>query len=94
MAFGGDVSDEVMWTRVNGDGRMHPFGMHKVVNRRETEVLNCVSSDENHPRRWVLLRDGEYQIWVQGRYKQEYGYGLQADEKVSEAERDAITLKQ
>lgn len=94
MVMGGDVPDAAYWVEVGGDGRAHPYGMYKLVNQREIEVTNSITTTEKNPRRWVILRDGEYEVWVLQRYEAEYGYQLQPDERVSPAERDAIDLKQ
>lgn len=68
--------------------------MHKKVNRNDIEVVNSVTDDENHPKRWVLVRDGEYQVWVRVAEADEYRYELQPEECVLEAELEAISLKQ
>lgn len=94
MVYGGDVPDDAHWVQVNGEGRIHPYGMHRMVNRKAIDVVDRISTDDKTSRRWVLLRDGDYEVWGKQRYEQEYGYELQDDERVSEAERDAITLKQ
>lgn len=94
MFSGRDTPDDAYWVEVDGDTRIHPYGMHKTVNRRDVEVVHCVSDDENHPRRWVIVRDGEHEAWVMKRYEDEYGYDLTPDEQVSEVEVEAITLKQ
>jgi hypothetical protein len=89
-----EFPEDAHWVAVNAEGRIHPYGMHRMVNRRDVEVTASVSTDSNNPRRWVLVRDGGYEVWVMQRYQSEYGYELQPDEQVSTAEFDAITLKQ
>ncbi|MDT3434663.1 hypothetical protein [Haloarcula sp. 1CSR25-25] len=89
-----DIPDEAYWVEVDGDGRTHPCGMHKWVNLKTVDLVHSISSEENAPKRWVLLTDGSHQAWVWGADLEEYGYSLQPDERVSDAELEAITLKQ
>jgi hypothetical protein len=89
-----EVPDERYWVEVGSDRRMHPYGLHKVVNFPDVEVVDSISDEDNHPKRWVLLRDGSYEVWVEVAAEEECGYPLQPAEQVSAAERHAITLKQ
>ena len=85
---------EAYWVEVGGSREFHPYGMHRLVNLRGVEVVNSVTDDERHPRRWVLVRDGGHEVWVQRRHEDEYGYPLRPAERVSDRELEAITLKQ
>lgn len=89
-----DLPADAYWVEVDGDGRIHPYVVYRMVNRSDIEVVDSVTTDGNSLRRYVLLRDGEYEVWVVQRHNQEYGYALRDDEQVSKAEREAITLKQ
>lgn len=89
-----DTPDEAYWVEVSGDGRRHPYGMHKTVNLDDVEVVNCISDDDRHPKRWVIIRHGKHEAWVQVAEKDEYGYEVSQEERVSETELEAITLKQ
>ena len=93
MSFPGEASDEQYWVEIGGNGRMHPYGMHKTVNQRTLDVVNYISSSNNHPLRWVFVRNGAHEAWVIRKYRDEYGYPLQPEERVSDAELDAITIK-
>ncbi len=73
---------------------MKSYAMFKTVNLDCIEVTNCVSDSENYAIRWVFIRDGEYEAWVKVPHVEEYGYEIQPDERVSEAELEAIILKQ
>lgn len=89
-----DTPDEEYWVEVDGDRRTHPYAMHRTVNQDEVEVVSSISDDDNHPKRWVIVRDGEHEVWVQVAELDTYGYELQPDEQVSDAELEAISLKQ
>ncbi len=89
-----DMPDEAYWVEVGGDGRIHPYGMHKMVNRDDVEVVNVVSDEDNHPKRWVIVKDGKHSAWVKKSEHEEYGYEVQPDERVSDAKLEAIELKQ
>lgn len=67
--------------------------MHKTVNRNAVEVVSSVVDDDNHPKRWVIVRVGTHEAWVRVADADEYGYPLRPAERVSEAELEAITLK-
>lgn len=84
---------EQEWVNVETGKRRHPYDMHKTVNQASIEVVSSESDDENHPKRWVWVRDGEQQVWVKANALDEYGYELQPEERVSEAELAAIQLK-
>ncbi len=88
-----DTPDEAFWLEVGGEGRLHPYAMHRHVNRDDVEVVSVVSDEENHPKRWVVIQDGEYRCWVKVTSQDEYGYELRTDEQVSDAELEAIALK-
>lgn len=89
-----DTPDEEYWVEVGGDGRRHPYAMHRTVNRNDVEVVNSVTDEDRNVKRWVIVRDGSYEVWAKVAEQDEYGYPLQPDEQVSAAEVDAITLKQ
>lgn len=89
----GDPSDEEYWLSVGTDREIHPYGMHKKVNRDDVEVVHCVSDDRS-PRRWVLVTNGQHEAWVMRKFLGEYGYDVRPDERVSNDELEAITLKQ
>lgn len=88
-----DTPDDAYWTEVGGDSRLHPYGMHKTVNRNAVEVVKAVVDDNNNPKRWVLVRDGTHEAWVRIADADEYGYPLRPAELVSKAELKAINLK-
>lgn len=95
-----ETPDDVYWVQVNtdtdedgsGEG-VHPYAMHREVNRRDVDVINCVSDSDNHPRRWVVVRSGEIEVFVIRKYMHEYGYALTDAERVSDVEVEAINLK-
>ena len=89
-----DVPAEAYWVEVGGEGRIPPFGMYKTTNLDSVEVVNSVTNENGNPRRWVFVRDGEHEVWVKAAQRDEYGYELRPDERVSEAELEAIGLKQ
>lgn len=88
-----DTSPEQYWIKVGSDQRKHPYAIHKTVNRNDVEVVHSISDDENHPKRWVILRDGTLEAWVRVADQDEYGYEIQPDERLSEAELEVINLK-
>lgn len=79
---------------VGGDRLMSSYSMFKTVNLDFIEVTNSVSDSDNYAIRWVFIREGEYEAWVKVPHVEEYGYEIQPDERVSEAELEAIVLKQ
>lgn len=87
------VPEENKFVNITKGTRMHPFGMHKLVNLNTVEVVQSVTDDDNHPRRYVLLEDGDYEVWVKRKDKEDYGYELQDDERLPQSEFDAIVLK-
>lgn len=89
-----DFPEEEHWTEVGGEGQLNPYSMHKIVNQNTVEVLECISDEDRSPQRWVFIRDGEYEVWVKEKYKDEYGYELQPEEQVSESQLEGIKLKQ
>lgn len=93
MFLDNNTPDEAYWMEVGGDGRIHPYAMHREVNRNDVEVVSSVTDEDNHPKRWVLIKDGTYEAWVQAAETDEYGYHPQPEERVSESELDAISLK-
>lgn len=93
MGFPGEASEEQYWVEIEGDGRMLPYGMYKTVNRRDIDVVHKRFSPDDNVRCWVLVRNGAHEAWVIKKYRDEYGYPLWPEERVSEAELDAITIK-
>lgn len=89
-----DVPEGAYWIEVGGEGRISPYGMFKTTNLSTVEVVNSVTDGEGHPRRWVFVRDGHHEVWVRAAERDEYGYELRPDERVSGAELEAIDLKQ
>lgn len=89
-----EVPDEAYWVEVGGESRITPYGMHRFVNQNEVEVVNSITDEDNHPKRWVVVRDGQHEAWVKAADQDEYGYEVRPDERVSETELEAITLKQ
>lgn len=85
---------EEYWIQVGGEGRMHPYSMHKTVSQDEVDVTHCVSDDVRHPRRWIFIRNGEHEALAMKRYAEEYGYDVRPEERISTDELEAIQLKQ
>lgn len=88
-----DVSSEHEWVNIETETRIHPYEMYKVASLDYVEVIDRETDDEGTIKRWVLLRDGEYEVWVKAAARDAYGYARRPDEQVSDAEREAITLK-
>lgn len=89
-----ETPDEAYWVEVGGESRRHPYGMHKTVNRDDVEVVNCISEEnDKQPKRWVVINEGTYEAWVRVAVRDEYGYDVRPEERVSEPEFEAITLK-
>lgn len=72
---------------------MHPYGIHKMVNRDTSEVVKAESDDKGYAIRWAIIRNGNYEAWVQIAKQDQYGYELRPNERVSPDELDAINLK-
>jgi hypothetical protein len=89
-----DPPDEEYWEEVASGRRIHPYGMFRKVNRDDVEIVNSISDENDAPRRWVIVVDGRYEAWVRVANWDEYGYEIRPGEHVSEAEREAIELKQ
>ena len=88
-----DAPEEKYWENVDTGMCMHPYGHYKLINRNSVEVTSSVIED-GYFVRTVLLQNGQYSAWVQLEHKEQYGYDLQSDERVSDAEFEAILLKQ
>ena len=88
-----DVPPEREWVNIETETRIHPYEMYKITSMDYVEVINKETDDEGRIARWVLLRGGEYEVWVEAAARDAYGYPRQPDEQVSDAEREAITLK-
>lgn len=88
-----EVPPEKECINIETGDRMHPFSMFKTTNLPCVEVTASESDEENHSRRWVYIRDGEYQVWVHASAQDEYGYKLQPEERVSAGAFEAIVLK-
>lgn len=89
-----DAPDDAYWVKIGGDRRVHPYGMHRKVNRNTVEVVASSSDGDNYPKRWVLVKNGTHEVWVKVADQNKYGYPLHPEERVSEAELKAIALKQ
>ena len=88
-----DVPPEREWVNIKTETRIHPYEMYKITSMDYVEVINKETDDEETIVRWVLLRDGEYEVWVKAAARDAYGYARRPGERVSEAEREAIALK-
>ena len=88
-----DVPPEREWVNIETETRIHPYEMHKIASLDYVEVINRETDDTGTIKRWVLFRDGKYEVWVKAAARDAYGYAHQPDEQVSNAEREAITLK-
>lgn len=88
-----EVPPEEEWLNVKTGDRRHPYGMYKYVNRKDIEVVSSISDEDNRPKRWVYVHKGKYCVWFKASAEDEYGYDLQPEERVSDAEFDAIQLK-
>lgn len=56
-----EVPPEKEWVNVETGERRHPFSVFKITNLPYVEVTASESTEENHSRRWVYIRDGEYE---------------------------------
>ena len=81
------------WINVATGDRIHPYSMHKIANLAYVEVTNKETDQNGSLKRWVLIRDGEYETWVEAAAQDVYGYPRRPGEEVSQAEREAIELK-
>lgn len=81
------------WENIETGERIHPYLAYKHDPRNDIELVAQQSNDEGKIKRRVIIRDGEYEVWVQVEALDEYGYDLQPEETVSDAEFDAIVFK-
>jgi hypothetical protein len=88
-----DIPAEKYWEQIREDRQMHPYAMYKMVNRDTVEVVASAPSGDASTKRFVLVKNGAYEVWVKTAEQQTYGYPLDPQECVSETELEAITLK-
>lgn len=93
MLNGIDTSADQYWVHVETGRDMHPYSMHKEGNRSTVEVVaRAPQGDESVVRR-VIIQNGRHEAWVVRSALETYGYPITDDERVSDSELEAITLK-
>lgn len=89
-----EVPPEKEFINVETESRVHPYGRYKTINRLDVELVSSITGPDSSFIREVTIKDGEYEVWVLAGEYDDYGYPLQSDERVSDAEFHAISLKQ
>lgn len=87
------VPEAKKYVNVVSGRRIHPYGLVNRVNSDDVEVVECISDDDNRPLRCVTITNEWYEVWVPAAVQDEYGYELRDDERVSDAEFEAIAFK-
>lgn len=86
--------EEKKYLNVGTKKRIRPYALHRRINRPDVEVVQSNTDEDSRFMRIVATSNGDYEVWVRVEFADEYGYALTPDERVTEAEFDAITLKQ
>lgn len=87
------VPREREWIDVGTGRRLHPYELYRIASVDYVEVVTRETDETGTVRRYVLLCDGEYEVWVEASARDTYGYDRRSDERVPEAEREAIELE-
>ena len=88
-----EVKEEEKFENIETGRRVDPYLSYRHTIQTDTEVIHRVTDSDDSIIRNVFVRNGSYEVWVKVRSLNEYGYELQPEERVSEAEFEAICLK-
>jgi hypothetical protein len=87
------VEEDKKFENVETGARIHPYLSYRHTIQSDTEVIHRVTDSDDSIIRNVFVRNGSYEVWVKVGSLNEHGYELQPEERVSEAEFEAICLK-
>jgi hypothetical protein len=87
------VEEEKKFENVETEERIHPYLSYRHTIQSGTEVIHRVTDSDDSVIRNVFVRNGSYEVWVKVGSLDEHGYELQPEERVSEAEFEAICFK-
>ena len=84
-----DVPPKREWVNIETETRIHPYEMYKITSMACVEVISKETEGNGTIKRYVVLRDGEYEVWVEASAKDTLVDERRPDERVSEAGREA-----
>jgi len=87
------VEEDKKFENIETGARIHPYLSYRHTIQSDTEVIHRVTDSDDSIIRNVFVRNGSYEVWVKVGSLDEHGYELQPEERVSEAEFEAICLK-